>query len=90
MSTSGQVDYSQLSLDKLTLEIRKDWKNVNFAAEPYLRAMRGLELGSNYGHDSAESIVRYFLANAGTWRGTIARAIKKELNTRLKNHNQRR
>lgn len=54
------------------------------AAWPYLRAMHSLNtLSDNYGLDNAKSIVRYFLANAGTWRGETARRVKKELNDML-------
>jgi len=34
--------------------------------------------------DSGDSIVRYFLSNASTWRGETARRVKKELNAMLK------
>ena len=66
-------------------DIRKHWKNVYFGAVPYLQAMMQLSnLKQDYYADSAESIVRYFLANATTWRGEDARRIKAELNTMLK------
>jgi len=65
-------------------EIRRDWKNVNYAAKPYLEAMGMLEdINSAYGYDSGKSIVRYFLSNASTWRGDIAKRIKVELNSML-------
>jgi hypothetical protein len=62
-------------------EIRKDWGNkTNYAAKPYLEAMATLgSINENYYEDSAKSVVLYFLANAGTWRGEVARRIKKEL-----------
>lgn len=65
----------------IAAEIRKDWgPKVNFAAKPYLDAMSALEfLSDNYGYDSGASIVRYFLANAGTWRGETAKRVKAEL-----------
>jgi hypothetical protein len=37
-----------------------------------------------YYFDTAESVVRYFLANATTWKGDTARAIKAELKAILK------
>ena len=43
------------------------------------------KITDNYYLDSAESVVRYFLANAGTWRGEVARRIKAELKEMLKN-----
>ena len=66
-------------------EIRKDWKNIYFGAKPYLDAMSCLEsINDNYGWDSGKSIVLYFLANASSWRGEVARRIKKELNAIVK------
>lgn len=79
-------DYNLASLARM---IYADWskrgKGVNFAAVPYLKAMGTLDtLESNYGYDSARSIVVYFLSNAGSWRGNVARAVKAELKRRLK------
>ena len=66
-------------------EIRKDWKNVSCYAAPYLQAMFCLEsVNENYGFDSGRSIVSYFLANAGSWRGETAKRIKAELKEMLK------
>lgn len=61
-------------------DIRANWPKVNYAAVPYLDAMATLEsIEQNYYFDSGRSVVLYFLANAGTWRGDVAREIKKEL-----------
>lgn len=61
-------------------EIRRDWANPYFGAVPYIKAMHSLnKISDDYGADSGKSIVLYFLANANTWRGEKARAIKKEL-----------
>jgi hypothetical protein len=68
-------------------EIAMNWPKPYFGAEPYLDAMRSLNsLSDNYYDDSAESIVRYFLSNAMTWKGEAARRIKAELNSMLKSH----
>ena len=67
-------------LHEVARDIRNDWKNPYFGAKPYLDAMATLDsINDNYGWDSADSIVRYFLANASTWRGETAKKIKKEL-----------
>lgn len=67
-------------LHEIASEIRKDWKNVNFAAKPYLEAMSELDkITDDYGADSAKSIVAYFLGNAGSWKGEVAKRIKTEL-----------
>jgi hypothetical protein len=71
-------------LHTIAREIKRDWIKPNFAAVPYLEAMRGLEaISDRYYYDSAESVVRYFLANAGQWRGPVAREIKAELKAML-------
>jgi hypothetical protein len=68
------------NIDTIASEIFIDWKNVNYAAKPYLAAMRDLEtMQDNYYQDDAQSVVRYFLANAGTWRGDVAKRVKAEL-----------
>lgn len=72
------------ALSEIAADIRKDWKNVYFGAVPYLRAVSELKtINDNYFQDSARSIVAYFLGNATTWRGPVARAVKKELNAIL-------
>lgn len=73
------------SLSDIAREVRKDWKQVNFAAVPYLEAMEGLDkITDSYGSDSARSIVLYFLNNASQWRGPKAKEIKAELKAMLK------
>ena len=72
------------SLGVIAAEIRKTWPNMNPAAKPYVDAMATLRsVDENYYLDSGRSVVRYFLANAGTWRGEDARRIKAELNRLL-------
>lgn len=67
-------------LYEIAATIRKDWKNVNYAAKPYLEAMSALStVEDKYGFDSGRSIVLYFLSNAGSWRGEVAKATKLEL-----------
>jgi len=68
-------------VNEIAKEIRADWTNVNYAAVPYLDAMDEIEsVKSMFYCDSSASIVRYFLSNATTWRGAVARRVKKELN----------
>lgn len=72
-------------LSEIATEISNDWTKVYFGAVPYLDAMQTLNsIEDDYIHESGKSIVLYFLANAGTWRGETARRIKKELNTMCK------
>jgi len=67
-------------LYEIASEIRKEWPNVNYAARPYLEAMRAFSsVNDAYGLDDGKTIVLYFLANAGTWRGEAAKRIKAEL-----------
>ena len=68
------------SLSVIATEILLDWKKPYFGAVPYIQAMRCLNtISDSYGLDSAKSIILYFLANANTWHGEIARRIKTEL-----------
>lgn len=65
---------------EIASEIRKDWKKPYFGAVPYLEAMETITtINEDYYADSAKSVVLYFLANAQTWRGEVARRIKAEL-----------
>lgn len=66
-------------------EIRVDWVKPYFGAVPYLDAMDSLTaITDKYFYDDATSVVRYFLANATTWKGETARRIKAELKAMLK------
>lgn len=73
------------SLKEIAVEIKLDWKKPYFGAIPYLEAMKTLNsVNDNYGFDSGRSIVLYFLANATTWKGEIAKRIKNELKQLIK------
>lgn len=72
------------SIHAIARETSTDWRRVNYAAKPYLDAMHTLNsIDDDYGWDSGRSIVAYFLSNASSWRGEVARRVKKELNTML-------
>ena len=73
-------------LHVIAAEIRRDWgAKVNFAARPYLDAMRGMDaVTDRYGMDSGRSIVAYFLSNASTWRGETAKRVKAELKAMIR------
>lgn len=73
-----------MSLRQIAYLIEGSWASVNYAARPYLDAMKELDtVSDHYYNDSAASIVRYFLSNARGWRGPTAKAVKAELNRRL-------
>jgi hypothetical protein len=66
-------------------DIAKDWKPIHPHALPYFRALESLDsIDDNFMFDSADMVVRYFLSNARTWKGEVAKEIKKELNAMLK------
>jgi hypothetical protein len=78
-------DVSKMSLAEIVSLIRRDWKKVYFGAVPYLDAMGSMnEVKDSYGADSPGEPVLYFVSNAQTWKGPIAKAVKAELNKRLK------
>ena len=79
MTTKEQKTNAR-TLKDIANEIAADWKKPHFGAVPYLDAMKTLDsINDNYFFDSGKSVVLYFLANAGTWKGETARRIKKEL-----------
>jgi hypothetical protein len=74
-----------MTVSEIAREISADWANVNYAARPYLDAMSQLDsVRDKFGHDDGKSIVLYFLANAGAWRGDTARRIKSQLKAMIK------
>lgn len=71
-------------LSNIAHDIRRDWKNVNYAAKPYLAAMFELDrITDQYMFDTGRGIVAYFLSNAASWRGPVAKLIKAELKAML-------
>ena len=71
---------------KIAEIILKDWTKVNFAAKPYLDAMFTLTSpNDNYGLDNGTNIILYFLSNASTWKGEIAKEIKTHLKKLISN-----
>ena len=72
------------SLSTIAREIEGSWPKVNYAAAPYLDAMRELEsIDDMYYYDTAKSVVLYFLSNAGSFRGEDAKRLKAELKALL-------
>jgi len=65
---------------EIAREISRDWNPPNYAAVPYLHALHDLSsTAESYGYDSGKSIVLYFLSNANSWRGAVAKRCKAEL-----------
>lgn len=76
---------SDMKLLEIAKVVRDNWEKVNYAAEPYLQAMFELSNVSDaYFQDSGRSVVAYFLANAQSFKGAVAKAVKAELNRRIK------
>ena len=70
---------------RIAAEIEREWRPPNFAAKPYLDAMHSLHnINDPYYADSGKTVVAYFLSNASSWRGEVARRIKVELKSLLK------
>ena len=64
--------------------VHEDWKKIYFGAVPYLQAMERINsIEEMFFEDTAKSVVRYFLSNAVSWRGEVARAVKAKLNQML-------
>lgn len=60
--------------------IGRDWKNISPYAKPYYEAMCTMENeNSSYMFDSGKSIILYFLSNASSWKGEVAKEVKNSL-----------
>jgi hypothetical protein len=67
-------------LFEIAEDIYKNWSNIYFGAIPYLHAMMQLrDINDKYLYDDASSVVRYFLSNASSFRGPMAKQLKNEL-----------
>lgn len=74
------------TFQQIAKDIKSTWLNVYFGAVPYLEAMLTLDTSdpnAMYFYDTAGDIVRYFLANAQTFRGADAKRLKAELKSML-------
>jgi hypothetical protein len=72
-------------VNTIAREILNHWKKPYFGAMPYLQAMLNLHtVNDMYMYDDGKSIVRYFLANASTFKGEDAKRLKLELKSMLK------
>jgi fumarylacetoacetate (FAA) hydrolase family protein len=72
------------SINSIAGDVIAAWgaDKIYFGAKPYLLAMLDISSADDkYGQDDARSIVRYFLANARTFKGERAKALKAELKT---------
>lgn len=79
------MNLKDMTVSEIASVIYNDWKNVNFAAKPYLEAMCDLKsVDDNYGYDSGKMIVAYFLGNASSWRGEKAKEVKAHLKKLIK------
>ena len=65
---------------EIAADIERNWAKVNYAARPYLDAMKSInDINDMYYADTAKSVVLYFLSNARSFTGEDAKRIKAEL-----------
>lgn len=84
-SLKGAPLVSLVSLIRRDLQTQK--KPVPFDAAPYLSALGTMNnLSDHYGVETGAQILPYLLSNLQTYKGPIARLVKAELNTRLKDY----
>lgn len=77
----------ELPLHEIAQHIERDWPNVNYAARPYLDALKECDgNGATFGpaRESAKTLALYFLSNATPWHGENARLVKAELRRRFR------
>ena len=69
---------------QIASDIKKAWTKVGFGAAPYLQAMASMtKITDQFGFDTGESVVLYFLSNASGFRGVEAKVLKAELKAHL-------
>jgi len=74
-----------VTVSEIAHAIAKDWQNISPYAKDYLNAMKEIRsVKDSYYAESAHSVILYFLANAGTYRGENARTYKALLKDLLK------
>lgn len=75
----------RVTVSEIAHAIAKDWDKVSPYAADYLNAMKEIRsVEENYYADTAKSVIMYFLANAGSYRGDNARAYKALLKEMIK------
>ena len=82
------MNLKEKTISELAWIAHKDWSQqgtgVSLFAKPYIGAMMEMtNIADGYGADSGQSVVLYFLSNASTWKGPVARAVKAELKSRI-------
>ena len=83
------TNYKNFKIYEIAQVIRKDWVKMSPYAKHYVDAMHCIKnIDEMHVADRASSVVNYFLANAQSWRGDIAREVKKELNSRITMYNK--
>lgn len=74
-----------MTISDIARVVNKHWPKPYFGAVPYIQSMTACEtLDSRFIAEDGKTQVLYFLSNATTWRGEVARLVKAELNRRLK------
>nr|DAI13777.1 MAG TPA: hypothetical protein [Caudoviricetes sp.] len=82
----NNMSKNKRTFQQIARDIKSTWLNVYFGAVPYLEALLTLDTtdpNAMYYYDTAGDIVRYFLANAQTFRGADANKLKAELKSML-------
>lgn len=80
------MNENKRTFQQIARDIKSTWLNIYFGAVPYLEALLTLNTADSnamYYYDTAGDIVRYFLANAQTFRGADARRLKAELQSMI-------
>lgn len=81
-----QHNLERATIKEIAQLVARDWgQGMGSYARVYVEAMLTMEtVLDKYMLEDGDDIVIRFLSNAVTWRGVTARAVKLELNNRLK------
>lgn len=82
----NNMNENKRTFQRIARDIKSTWLNIYFGAVPYLEALLTLDTtdpNTMYLYDTAGDVVRYFLANAQSFRGADAERLKAELESML-------
>lgn len=84
----NSMNKNKRTFQQIARDIKSTWLNVYFGAVPYLEALLTLDTtdpNAMYYYNTARDVVRYFLANAQTFKGADAGRLKEELKILISN-----
>ena len=82
-----EYDLKNMRLSQISDLIYRNWNNMPLNAYRYVEAMFQLDnINESFNNETGVEIISYFLANAKSWQGDVAKDVKQYLNNLIKNN----